>query len=244
MIKFFRHIRRQLLRENRFTRYLIYAIGEIILVVIGILIALQVNNWNEQRKVEKAEVKYIMALRGDLKRDLYAQDSIINFLQKKIQNLEVLANELRNERQDINYKNAFASYTSSLGFPDFIANDHTLETLKSSGNIEAISNERIRAIILDYYDDVEVYYRTQEGVNNIMITLMMQNHVFNLNLGDDLSSTDNEHLKNIGQAQITAFSNQVIAYYLSLQDVSGRLKKLKIKNKRILDAIAKNKNLT
>jgi len=47
MIKFFRKIRQQLLAENKFTKYLIYAIGEIVLVVIGILIALSINNWNE-----------------------------------------------------------------------------------------------------------------------------------------------------------------------------------------------------
>lgn len=50
MISFFRKIRRKLLAENRVTRYLVYAVGEILLVVIGILIALQVNNWNEERK--------------------------------------------------------------------------------------------------------------------------------------------------------------------------------------------------
>ena len=50
MIKFFRKIRRKLLTENKISKYLLYAIGEIILVVIGILIALQVNNWNEDRK--------------------------------------------------------------------------------------------------------------------------------------------------------------------------------------------------
>ena len=46
MIKFFRKIRQQLLAENRLGKYLIYALGEIVLVVIGILIALQINNWN------------------------------------------------------------------------------------------------------------------------------------------------------------------------------------------------------
>ena len=51
MIKFFRHIRKNLLMENKTSKYFKYAIGEIILVVIGILIALQINNWNEQRKV-------------------------------------------------------------------------------------------------------------------------------------------------------------------------------------------------
>jgi tetratricopeptide (TPR) repeat protein len=50
MIKFFRRIRQNLLTENKFNKYLIYAIGEIILVVIGILIALQINNWNENKK--------------------------------------------------------------------------------------------------------------------------------------------------------------------------------------------------
>jgi hypothetical protein len=59
MIKFFRKIRRRLLRENRFTRYLGYAIGEIILVVVGILIALQFNNWNEER-VAKRELQNIL----------------------------------------------------------------------------------------------------------------------------------------------------------------------------------------
>ena len=52
MIKFFRNFRRRLLSDNKISKYLVYAIGEIFLVVVGILIALQVNNWNIQRKTE------------------------------------------------------------------------------------------------------------------------------------------------------------------------------------------------
>lgn len=70
MIKFFRHIRRQLLTENKFSKYLIYAIGEIVLVVIGILIALSINNWNEERKSAKQEVKILKELKNDLKTNL------------------------------------------------------------------------------------------------------------------------------------------------------------------------------
>ncbi len=55
MIKFFRNIRQKSINENKTIKYLKYAIGEIILVVIGILIALQVNNWNEQRKENNLE---------------------------------------------------------------------------------------------------------------------------------------------------------------------------------------------
>ncbi|MEZ4781044.1 MAG: DUF6090 family protein [Flavobacteriaceae bacterium] len=53
MIKFLRHFRKTLISENKMGKYFKYAIGEILLVVIGILIALQINNWNEQRKAEK-----------------------------------------------------------------------------------------------------------------------------------------------------------------------------------------------
>lgn len=66
MIKFFRKIRHRLLSENKFSKYLLYAIGEIILVVIGILIALQINNWNENRKLEKSKHKLMLAIKKEL----------------------------------------------------------------------------------------------------------------------------------------------------------------------------------
>ena len=66
MIKFFRKIRQQLLQENRFSKYLLYAIGEIVLVVIGILIALQINNWNENRKVDGEIMKILTEIRSNL----------------------------------------------------------------------------------------------------------------------------------------------------------------------------------
>ena len=69
MIKFFRNIRQKLLSENRFSKYLLYAIGEIVLVVIGILIALSINNWNENRKTEKEIINLFSALRNDLIQD-------------------------------------------------------------------------------------------------------------------------------------------------------------------------------
>ena len=72
MIKFFRNIRKTLLTEGKTLNYLKYAIGEIILVVIGILIALQINNWNDNRKTELKIKNSLIALRGDL-----AQDTIL-----------------------------------------------------------------------------------------------------------------------------------------------------------------------
>ena len=66
MIKFFRKIRQKLLTENRFSKYLLYAIGEIILVVIGILIAIQLNDFNEDRKERKKELSFLQKLKDDI----------------------------------------------------------------------------------------------------------------------------------------------------------------------------------
>jgi len=80
MIKFFRRIRQKLLSENKFSKYLIYAIGEIILVVIGILIALQINNWNEERKATKGEHKLFQQILIDLKNeDTILKDAVRSY---------------------------------------------------------------------------------------------------------------------------------------------------------------------
>ncbi len=85
MIKFFRHIRQNLIMENKTGKYLKYAIGEIVLVVIGILIALQVSNWNENNNLQKKEVALLFNLKNDIEADisnLKRQDSI--FAKKEI----------------------------------------------------------------------------------------------------------------------------------------------------------------
>jgi len=70
MIKFFRKIRQNLLSEGKTGKYLKYAIGEIVLVVIGILIALQINNWNENRKNQKLELEYLIGIKSNLNDDI------------------------------------------------------------------------------------------------------------------------------------------------------------------------------
>ena len=70
MIKFFRHIRRSLINENNMGKYFKYAVGEILLVMIGILLALQVSNWNDKRIAQKNEVKILSQLNQDFKVNL------------------------------------------------------------------------------------------------------------------------------------------------------------------------------
>jgi len=78
MIKFFRKIRHKFLSEGKTGTYFKYAIGEIVLVVIGILIALQINNWNENRKIEQSGKEYIKEIYKDLKIEISNIDEILN----------------------------------------------------------------------------------------------------------------------------------------------------------------------
>jgi hypothetical protein len=68
MIKFFRKIRYDLMEKNKTGKYLKYAIGEIVLVVIGILIALSINNWNQENENKKLAIVYMNSLANDLKK--------------------------------------------------------------------------------------------------------------------------------------------------------------------------------
>ncbi|MCP9198591.1 DUF6090 family protein [Gramella sp. GC03-9] len=168
MIKFFRNIRRRLLRENRFNRYLLYAIGEIILVVIGILIALQINNWNEERKLKNLEVSYYESLYQDLLQDSLEVEFKIRNAQRNIRQinnvLEFINNNYEITRTSIDsvewprnnyYKDTLALIhsVSQAGFVQFVdILKNTIEDLRATGGIKIIKNKDLKDDLLEYYN--------------------------------------------------------------------------------------------
>ncbi|MEJ2585524.1 MAG: DUF6090 family protein [Robiginitalea sp.] len=80
MLRFFRQIRQRLLTDSKFNKYLLYAVGEILLVVIGILIALQINNWNEERKAREREQQLLISLSEDFKSNLVSLENSIQVI--------------------------------------------------------------------------------------------------------------------------------------------------------------------
>ncbi len=163
MTKFFRNIRQNLLTENKFTKYLIYAIGEIVLVVLGILIALTINNWNEQRKVNQQELLLVKQLKLDVYSNLnevvelnerlrinkQGIDSLIVRINKKHYNLMVpifLSQALR--KTDFN--NASSGYN-----------------LMQSGKASLISDEAVLKSVLTLYEnDFPDIIARQNDMNN------------------------------------------------------------------------------
>ncbi|WP_299121724.1 DUF6090 family protein [uncultured Winogradskyella sp.] len=83
MIKFFRKIRQSLLSENKFSKYIIYAIGEIILVVIGILIALQINNWNDSRNKEQKTTTLLLDVLNEIEKNIEISTEKLPYFHEK-----------------------------------------------------------------------------------------------------------------------------------------------------------------
>ena len=90
MLKFFRRIRQKLLTENKFRKYLLYAIGEIILVMIGILMALQVNNWNNERLEDKKETKILREFQRNLQANVIQFTSEIDKQQTIVHDINII----------------------------------------------------------------------------------------------------------------------------------------------------------
>ena len=92
----FRSIRRKLLGEGKLVRYLTYAVGEVVLIIVGIMIALQLNNWNEDRKAQVEFDLYIVQLKGDVK-EAIANSRGVTVSQRQINTGYRIVEFLRNE---------------------------------------------------------------------------------------------------------------------------------------------------
>ncbi|MGX1927931.1 DUF6090 family protein [Flagellimonas sp. 2504JD4-2] len=157
MIKFFRKIRQRLLSENRFSKYLIYAIGEIILVVIGILIALQINNWNEKQQEKSEELRQLKALTLEFEKNLISFDSIYNH-HKDNEDATIKLMNAKNSSYSIEELDEL--FLKTIYNYNFDPSRGIYNALINSGKIELISNEalkyklaEIQDIVADYIDD-------------------------------------------------------------------------------------------
>ena len=159
MIKFFRRIRQRLLSENRVRKYLLYAIGEIILVVIGILIALQINNWNDSLKERTSEKKILMEILSNLEQDLVEIQSDISVMDSVNNGGKDVAQFLMNE--SVPSENFFSDISKLRVNPHFDPNKSGYNLLVSKG-VEIIRNDSLRGNISKLYESLYTYYYRYE----------------------------------------------------------------------------------
>jgi len=150
MFKFFKGIRRRLLKEGKLKNYLLYAFGEIILVVLGILIALQINKWNIGRVEKKEEIAILKGIKEDILRDTIDMNYNMGVYKYSIKMDSTLLNNLTEIKQydsEITWS-LFAYYTNGL---NLILHQSYFEEAKSRG-LKIISNSELRKEISRLYE--------------------------------------------------------------------------------------------
>ena len=151
MIKLFRSIRQNLHKEGKTSKYFKYAIGEIILVVIGILIALQINNWNENRKDRFNEAKIVNTLHAEFKQNKKTLDSTLILLIGAENALSFVLNKIQ-PKPNINLSSQELDRVllKTISNPFWKRSEYTLRNLESSGKLSALSNEVLKMKIYEW----------------------------------------------------------------------------------------------
>jgi len=234
MIKFFRKIRQNLLSEGKTGKYLKYAIGEIILVVIGILIALQINNWNETNKLHKRE----LALLSELKTNLIVNIvNLENDIQKQTRSMNSFNHILNLPHINQPYNDSIPNYLSDIDFaPDVILVSSAFQTLKSSG-LELIQSDSLRIEIVnlfevDYPSLMQETRRLEDQLWSAVVIPLFQKHLRNEN-GNWIPNDYDSWLKD------TEFFNMV-SFRENLRESSTNYKKKAVEQtKNVINLIQK-----
>ena len=152
MLHFFRKIRRELLANSQTIRYLKYGIGEILLVVIGILIAIQVDNWNEERIVQERIRSYSTSLIEDLKKDIEEAEIRKEQIDWRIRTWDSVFPFFRDKSiDDINNVDVVFTLGYYINYRALTWHKNTIDELKSSGSLQYIQNDSLKGSIAQYY---------------------------------------------------------------------------------------------
>ena len=150
MIPFFRKIRKKMADENKPMKYARYAIGEIVLVVIGILIALQVNNWNENRMEQNRIKKYAKSLIKDLENDIEMLKVSKHQAEANFRSIDSLKSYFDETEVEQLSNTVLVVLTHDIMYRPYKWNRSTLQELKSSGGLRFISNDSLEKKLVAY----------------------------------------------------------------------------------------------
>jgi hypothetical protein len=166
MIKFFRKIRYDLMDKNKTGKYLKYAFGEIVLVMIGILLALSINNWNENRKDDIIRKNYYNQILQDLNKDT-------NYINRRIKELEENILLYENYNTEFSKNESVQTLVASQAklvneFKYLKFNTNTIKSLESSGDIKLIPTE-MRNRLIDIKNNQDIIITVTSGNNQIYL---------------------------------------------------------------------------
>ncbi|MEM8507321.1 MAG: DUF6090 family protein [Bacteroidota bacterium] len=155
MAKFFRRIRQKLLSKSKFSNYLLYALGEIILVVLGILLALQINTWSTEKSNRAREQLYLRDYLTDLERNLSELDRVIT---KSNRTLSATDSLLRYAKGMVKIKDSSKIeylVMESVNYTLFLSQEGTINDIFGSGDLALILNDSIRKSMVNWSSELK-----------------------------------------------------------------------------------------
>ena len=167
-MKLFRRIRHKLILDNKKAQYLKYALGEIVLVVIGILIAIQINNWNQSIKDNDSLNEYLIKIKSHTSEDIEQLEE----LTKGRKQIADLCKKTRNSiLQKTENENLFLFKISGAAFADFYfkPNSGGYESLKNSEYYGKINNTKVDSLLAKYHGLVDVIAENERSYNQYTV---------------------------------------------------------------------------
>ena len=178
MINFFRKTRKKMADDNRPLKYMRYAIGEILLVVIGILIALSINNWNEGRIELKQEKNILTNLNTEFNENLKDLDSINSKLITAIDALEVIFQTFQCDTIKYSSKELDSILSLSLSSPSWKPSEFVLNDLKNSGGLSKLSSNELKKLLFSwsrFFNELQETMTHIEKTNTELIHFVKEN---------------------------------------------------------------------
>jgi len=192
MAKLFNNIRKKLVTEKpstaRTANYLKYAIGEIVLVVIGILIALSINNWNEQRKNNLKEKSILADIHEEFLQNKKQLDTVVFYNKRSYLNCKKLVALFPIDIKKDNLDSISRYINYSLFTYTFNPSQGTIKSIVNTSSFDIIQNDSLRNILISWQDLVTDLQEDELVTKNTVIKLIdpkfSKNLDFNLNLKD------------------------------------------------------------
>jgi hypothetical protein len=167
-MRLFRRVRQKLILDNKIIEYLKYALGEILLVVIGILIALQINNWNQSVIDKKSLNEYLIKIKSHTLEDIKQLEELSNGRKQIADICKKARNSILNKNEN---DNLFLFKISGTAFVDFYfkPNSGGYESLKNSGYYGKINNTKLDSLMAKYYGLVDVIAENERSYNQYTV---------------------------------------------------------------------------
>lgn len=169
MIPVFRKIRQGLFSSGKFRSYLGYALGEIILVVIGILIALQINNWNEDHKDRIKEQKILVSLQEDFRYTQHALETSLSIYPEEIERLDSSLHYIGMQVSELTPERKFNLFYT--GYRSTAVVEGTLNSILNTDKLELISNDTLKNLLTAYPAEIKKFLSQQENVKRVVLEI-------------------------------------------------------------------------